>query len=49
MSTSPTKVNSKSPSKILEKHTENWEIPTPDISHIITEDDTPLDYLISEK
>ncbi len=49
MSTSPTKVNIESPSKISENQSENWQVPTPDISHIITEYNTPVDNLIYEK
>ncbi|MGB3511912.1 MAG: Uma2 family endonuclease [Microcoleaceae cyanobacterium] len=49
MSTSPTKINLESPPKIPENKNDNWEVPTPDISHIITEDDTPVNNLISEK
>lgn len=36
--------------EIFHKLEEEWvEVPVPDISHLVTEDDTPVDNLISEK
>ena len=46
ISTSPTKVNIKSSSKISENQCKSWEVLTPDISHIITEYNIPMDNLI---
>lgn len=57
MSTSKTPINIESPPETPEHEneiitmeiTEIIEVPVPDFSHIVTEDDTPVDNLISEK
>ncbi|MGB3510416.1 MAG: Uma2 family endonuclease [Microcoleaceae cyanobacterium] len=49
MSTSQTETNIESSPKTFENEPEDFEFITPDISDVITEDDTPVDNLITEK
>ncbi len=49
MSTSQIPIDIESPSKTSENQPEDLEFLTPDISQIVTEDETPVDNLFSEK
>jgi len=49
MSTSQTPINIENNPKFFENQPEDLEFIAPDISDVITEDDTPVDNLISEK